>query len=479
MKKIYTVILLSISLICNAQNWQWAKSPVGSTGSGSNSVVVDGSGNTYVTGGFRGSSVSFGGIVLSSSGNSNMYIVKYDATGNVVWAQSSSGSSTNSGNGGNSIALDGSGNIYVTGYFKSTTITFGSTTLTNAGYTGSQDFFIVKYSSSGSFVWAKSAGGTADDLGNSIAVDASGNIYVTGSFSSSSITFGSITLANASITDMFIVKYDASGTELWAKSPTTGSSFGNSITVDGSGNPIVTGNFSDSTVIFGSIILTNTPSPGGSFSNIFVVKYDASGNEVWAKSAGGRYSDEGHAIVADGLGNTYVTGIFDDSLTFGSNLLIPTGGSSAPEIFIVKYDASGNVVWSNSAGTTDGEEINGISLDGSGNIYLIGSFHNTTFTFGSTTLTNNGGWDILILKYDTIGNPSWAKSSGGLNWDFGNGIAIDGTGNIYVTGYFLSSSITFGSTTLSTTNNDMYIWKLCNNPAASPTITSSGSTSFC
>src|SRR5690606_8330373 len=115
------------------------------------------------------------------------------------------------GDGGYGISTDANGNVLVTGFFGSPSITFGSTTLTNASSTGKDELFIVKYDPNGNVLWAKSAGGINGDWGNSISTDANGNVLLTGYFSSSSITFGSTTLTNAGSYDIFIAKYDSSG----------------------------------------------------------------------------------------------------------------------------------------------------------------------------------------------------------------------------------------------------------------------------
>jgi hypothetical protein len=144
----------------------------------------------------------------------DMFIVKYGADGNAVWAKNAGGRSNGWG-----IATthdsEGSENVFVTGAFNSSSITFGTTTLTNSG---SSDIFIVKYDASSNVLWAKSAGGTGGDIAWSIAADGSGNVYVTGTFNSPSITFGTITLSNTNnCGDMFIAKYDPNGNVLWAK----------------------------------------------------------------------------------------------------------------------------------------------------------------------------------------------------------------------------------------------------------------------
>src|ERR1017187_277119 len=187
---------------------------------------------------------------------------------NWEWARSSGGISDDEGM---SIAVDGSGNRYVTGYFHSSTITFGTTTLTNNGTGTTEDMFIVKYDPNGNVLWAKSAGGSGFDWGHGIAVDSSGNSYVTGYLGSSPITFGSIILTNPG---MFIAKYNANGNVVWAKSLGDNDA-GNGIAVDDSGNSYVIGSYASSTITFGTTTLTNDSAGLG---DIFVVKYDSSGN---------------------------------------------------------------------------------------------------------------------------------------------------------------------------------------------------------
>ena len=462
--------MLTVNGFAQAPNYVWAKSAGGSFSDCGNSIAVDSSGNSYVTGYFYSLSIAFGSTTFSNAngpGIADMFIVKYDTSGNVVWAKFAGGSSDVVGN---SIAVDASGNSYVTGYFYSPSITLGSNTLTNADTSLSGDIFIVKYDASGNVVWAKSVGGSSDDEGMGITVDTGGNSYVTGYFYSPSITFGSNTLTNTdtsgNTSDVFIVKYDASGNAVWAKSG-HGSSpdLGNSIAVDASGNSYVTGYFQGTSITFGSTTLTNL---GG--TNIFIVKYDASGNVVWAHSAGGNFFDLGYGIAVDAGGNSYVTGYFTSpSITFGSTTLTnaDVSGNTA-DVFIVKYDTSGNPVWAKSGDGSSDDVGNSIAVDAGGNSYITGYFISPSITFGSTTLTNvdtsGQSWNMFIVKYDTSGNLLWVKSAGVSNNVFGYGIAVDGNSSSYVTGYFGSLSITFGSTTLTNDTaggtSDIFIVKL-------------------
>ena len=185
---------------------------------------------------------------------------------------------------------------------------------------------------------------------------------------------------------------------------------------------------------------------------------------VWAKRAGGTGSDSGLGIAVDGSGNSYVTGDFRDSATFGpgetnETTLISGAGPFDFDIFVAKYDASGELVWAKRAGGTGDFDIDqgrGIAVDGSGNSYVTGLFEGSA-TFGpgesnETTLTSVGpspspsggdSFDIFVAKYDASGALVWAKRAGGTGFDEGLGIAVDGSGNSYVTGGFVGSA-TFG-----------------------------------
>ena len=282
MKKTITIllaVLFTANVFAQAPNWQWAKSAVGSSNDNSASVTTDVSGNVLMTGFFSSTTITFGTTILTNAGSGNMFIVKYDASGNVIWAKSAGGTGDDRAFG---VATDANGNVLITGAFTSPTITFGTTTLTNAnGF----EMFIVKYDANGNVLWAKSAGGTSSDQCKSVSVDAAGNAIIIGFFQSSAITFGTTTLTNTGVSSTFIVKYDAAGSVLWAKYA-GGSSvgFGNSGSVDASGNILVTGYFSSPTMTFGTTIITNSDITGNT-ADLFIVKYDAAVNVLLAKSA--------------------------------------------------------------------------------------------------------------------------------------------------------------------------------------------------
>jgi hypothetical protein len=372
-----------------------------------------------------------------------------------LWAKSAGGTSHEFGN---SVAVDVLGNVYVTGTFDSPTVTFGSTTLTCVGW---QDIFIVKYDEAGNVLWAKGAGGPNIDYSLSIATDLNGNAYITGSFHMSTITFDTITLTTAGVQDIFIAKYDAAGNVLWAKRA-GGTNFdeGTNITTDND-NVYLTGDFSSSSINFGSTALTNS---GG--TDIFLAKYDSSGNVIWAKSAGGIYQDKPSGIKTDVAGSVFLSGFFSStSISFGSSILTNADASGGTyDIFLVKYDSSGNLLWVRREGGNSDDGADAIAIDTSANIFITGSFSSPTITFGSATLMLGSTWgDIFTAKYDSSGNPLWAKKAGGTYNQAAYGASTDMNGNIYIAGAFQSDTCSFGSIILTnasnTTDEDIFVAK--------------------
>ncbi|MEO8086804.1 MAG: FlgD immunoglobulin-like domain containing protein [Bacteroidota bacterium] len=446
------ILISTIETTAQSPSWIWAKSAGGTDDDRSLGSSTDAGGNVFVTGYFRGPSITFGSTTLTNAGGTDIFVVKYSPSGNVLWATSAGGSTDDVGYG---ISTDAGGNVVVTGLFASPSITFGNTTLTLAG---NYDIFVVKYSPSGNVLWATSAGGTYNDVGYGISTDTAGNVFVTGNFSSPSITFGSTTLTNAGSYKIFVAKYDASGNAVWATSAGgTGWDYGNGISTDADGNVLVTGSFKSPSITFGSTTLTNT---GGGYDDFFVVKYDTAGNVVWAESAGGTGIELGTGVSTDAGGNVVVTGYFySPSIIFGSSTLTNAGGS---DIFVVKYSPSGNVVWAVRAGGTDYDAAKSIATDAVGDVFVSGEF-SSSITFDSTTLTNAGFYEIFAVKYDISGNVVWATNAVGTSSSDGTGISTDASGNVLITGIFYNSSITFGGTTLTNAGNfDMFVAKLDN-----------------
>jgi hypothetical protein len=450
------LILFTIAWGCQtmqaqAPYFRWVKKASGTADDVGNAIAVDGGGNNYVTGYYKSGSATFGATVLTNAGGAEIFVGKYDSSGNVIWAKRAGG---NSNDFGNSIAIDAAGNSYVTGYFQSTNINFSGVVLTNGG---SANVFVAKYDSAGTLFWARRAGGNGYDAGTGIAVDSSGNSYITGLFYSTNATFGGVTLTNSGQDNIFVAKYDGLGNVLWAKQA-GGSSFdsGLAIAVDSGGNSYVTGNFFSPRADFGGgIILTNSGE-----NDVFVAKYDPSGNVLWARQAKGASDDFAYGIAVDPAGNSYVTGNFLSSiLTFRAGVTLTNGGHN--DIFLAKFDPSGTVLWAKSAGGSSDDYGYGLTLDQSTNIYLTGNFYSTNANFGSLVLTNAGAHDVFAAKYDASGNVLWAKQAGGAGSESGNGVGVDAGGNSYLTGYFSPTNASFSGILITNTGaNDLFLAKL-------------------
>jgi hypothetical protein len=447
-------------------SYLWAQSAAGNFSDYEKSVSTDAANNIFTVGYFKSPTITFGGIVLTNadtSGNTyDFYIVKYNSSGNVLWAKRAGGTSDD---GGQSVCTDLAGNIIISGFFQSSTITFGSTTLTNA-YTSYPDIFILKYDTSGNLLWAKREGGTGWDYGNSIQIDSSNNIILTGRFGSPSISIGTTTLtltpSFASYPDFFVAKYDSLGNALWAKSASgNNTDEGVSVSVDVSDNIIVTGYFQSPNISFASSTLTNS---GG--NDIFIVKFDPSGNVIWAKNPSGPSDDRAKAVSCDALGNTFITGYFYSSnLNFDTTVLTNNGNY---DIFIAKYNSSGDNLWAINVGGSDYEYAGGLFADAYGNIITTGTFQSSAIILGSTTLINAGAVgssDFFLAKYNSSGNLIWVTGVGEISDDIGAAVTFDENENLIVTGYFKSPSLNFGSSTLTNSNPsyfDVFVVKLDN-----------------
>jgi len=304
------------------------------------------------------------------------------------------------------LAPDSVGNVYVVGDIASTGALFGSVQLTSAG---SNDIFVAKYDANGNVLWAKSAGGVSSETANAIAIDVSGNIYVTGYFMGTAAVFGTETFVSAGAADVFVAKYDASGNMVWAKSAGgSGTEMGYFLTTDSDGNVYVVGNIGSGGAAFGSVQLTSA-----GLNDIFIAKYNASGNVVWAKSAGGTGNDYGYGVAAKN-NSIYITGLFNAVATFGSLQLTTVGGS---DVFVAKYDASGNVVWAKGVGGTGTDDGWGITVDSYGCVYVAGRFGSPNILFGSNTLTNANSatsgtsYDVFIAKLEATTSVAGEQSS--------------------------------------------------------------------
>lgn len=372
-------------------NWLWATQAGGSSLDKGFAIAVDDNGCSYVTGYFRETAV-FGSYSLACSGGVNIFVAKLDANGNWLWANQAEGIGWDISR---SITLDTNGSSYITGRFNGT-VTFGSFSLTSiGGGNGEGDIFVAKVDADGNWQWATQAGGYGfSESGYAITIDNNNNCYVAGNFESIA-TFNSISLTSIGYSDIFVAKIDQNGNWLWAtQAGSINDDIGYGISIDDNCSSYVTGNFG-STATFGSFSLTCSGN-----RDIFVAKIDANGNWLWATQAGGTSYDKGSAIVIDDDFSSYVTGNFMETATFGS-FSITSNESS--DIFVAKVDANGDWLWVTQAGSLSSDMSYGVSIDNNCNSYVTGSFYNTaTFGLNSLTSFGDSDIFVAKLGSETF-----------------------------------------------------------------------------
>lgn len=398
----------------------WAQRAGGTGLDQPNGLVVSGN-SVYVGGIFYSATASFGALSLPLAGTSSGFVAKLtDAgtTSSFTWVQQTSATSRSLVT---ALAVSGS-NVYVTGSSSGSSAIFGPITITSPG---GSDLFVAKLTdagNTGNFVWAQQAGGAGganDDQGNALAVSGS-NVYVAGSFSGISASFGPLTLTSAGQYDVFVTKLTDAGS---------------------------TGSF------------------------------------VWAQRAGGAVMDEARALAVSGS-NVYVAGVFASTMaTFGATTLTNAGSNDIFVAKLTDAGSTGNFGWTKQVGGTDFEYTQSIAVNGS-SLYVAGFYLSPTVSFGTTTLTNQGAagtTDAFVTKLTDLGNTGnfgWAQQSSGVggSGEAARAIALSGT-TVYVAGAFDGATANFGSITLPNPTQNTSIGFLASLSDATITATAASQTS--
>ncbi len=408
------------------------------------SIATDASGNVYTTGFFTGS-VDFdpgqGVFNLSPSGIEDLFISKLDSTGEFQWARQIDVIDNAPYLRGKAIAVDADGNVVITGSFSQT-----------YGYGKDGTCFVARLNSAGNILWTKQLGVWSE--GSSIRVDVPGNIYIGGLFSGEGDFDpgpGVFNLSTPSFfsTSFFVCKLNANGNFAWATKIGDDADLNGdiSLAIEGSGNVYITGSFwgtADFDPGPGVSSLTGAGLRG--LHDVFVVKLDRIGAFGWVKQLGGVDEDIGVSISADGRGNIYIIGNFVGTVDLdpgpGSHNLTSAGNNSYT--VISKLDPNGNFIWARQLTGGIHWTYSGV-LDNDGNIYTTGYF-GTTVDFdpglGVYNLSTSR-YDVFISKLDANGDFVWARQLGGTATIISNSNAVDTMGNVFTTGYFFGGQIDF------------------------------------
>ncbi len=391
----------------------------GSTGDDDGSAVAfDPSGRIFLAGDFSGT-VDFGGGPLVSAGSEDIYLAKYTSAGVHLWSRRFGGTGPEFPS---EVAVDASGNVVVTGNFTGT-VDFGGGPLVSAG---SSDVFLAKYNAGGAHVWSKRFGSTSNEGGNTVAIDASGNVIASGYFTGT-VDFGGGNLISLGGIDVFLAMYNSAGTHVWSQRfGGTSSDTGRGLAIDSTGDIVVVGSFAG-TANFGG---ANLVSAGG--GDVFLAKYTSAGAHVWSQRQGGTSTDDATDIAVDASDEVLMTGHFGATTNLGGASLVSAGAFDA---FLARYSTGGAHEWSQRFGGTSNEFSYTIDVSAAGDIAIAGSFVGSA-DFGGGNLVGNGINDTFVARYDAAGVHQWSRGAGGALADNAGSVVFAADGGLLLTGYF-------------------------------------------
>ena len=427
---------------------QWARSTqTAPDRSVFNAVAVDNDGNVYAAGYQEGNGTfNYGdGVTAKGAYNAsyNVVLVKYNSSGTALWARSTQTAPSESEF--NAVAVDNDGNVYAAGYQDGGgTFNYGDGVTATGGYGYSLgNVVLVKYNSSGTALWARSTQPAPDySRFNAVAVDNDGNVYAAGyQVRNGTFNYGDGVTATA----------------LWARSTQTApyESRFNAVAVDNDGNVYAAGyqndggtfNYGDGVTATGGYDRSSIIN--GSHYNVVLVKYNSSGTALWARSTQTAPSEsEFSAVAVDNAGNVYAAGYQRDSGTFNyggdatAKGAYGGGTSYRYNVVLVKYNSSGTGLWARSTQVAPFySQFRAVAVDNDGNVYAVGyQVNNGTFNFnyggGATTANYANSYNVVLVKYNSLGTGLWARSTqAATNHSAFNAVTVDNNGNVYAAGY--------------------------------------------
>lgn len=430
---------------CGSQVWAKAFSAAGEQQGFA--ITRDAQDNTIITGRFNGI-VSFGGNMLVTPNGYDIFVAKFDPSGNHLWSK-------RFGDGaiyqeGFDVAVDAAGNVFVTGYFDGT-INFGGGGLTTGGLT---DIFLVKLDAAGAHLWSKSFPAAGPQYGASLAVDPMGDVALLAS-GFNTVNFGGGGLVGAGDYDIFLAKFaGADGAHVWSKrygSPTDDRGVG--VASDSAGNFVFAAR-SDGSLDFGAGAV-----PSNGALDALAVKVDGTGNLLWAKRFGDGANQFASDVAVDAQSNVILTGGYEGSINFGGGNL-PSDGDI--DVYVAKLTSAGAHVWSKhyGGGTANVSLVSVATLPSTGDVIAVGSLDGAV-DFGAGALTSAGGADALLLRIGAAnGALTWGRLYGGSGVQQLTSVATGSMDHLFVTGHF-EQTIDFGAGNFTSGGNfDVLLAKL-------------------
>jgi len=429
-------------------HWAWARRAGDSSVDRAYALAVDGSGNAYVGGGFVGT-VDFladwpSGSDSRTGTGSDGFVMKINPDGTYAWVRRIGGTGAEWVE---DLATDASGNVFVAGKFAGTVdfrADWGGAA--DSRTASGDDAFLMRINVDGSYGWTKQIGGPNNDRINELAVDGSGNLFAGGNFDGT-VNFqadwsGTDSRTGAS-NDGFVLKVNSDGSYGWTKAMgSTGMDTVMGLATTPSGAVFVTGYFSATVNFQADWSGTDSKTSAGAM-DIFLLRIQPDGSYGWTRRIGGTGTDGAYSACTDSTGNVYLAGGFNSTVDFradwggGSDSRASAGSS---DIFVTLVNSDGSYGWTRVAGGTSNDQASDVAVDASGNLFLTGSFDGTVdFRAGwggGTDIKTGTVQDAFLLRIDAGGSYGWAMSFGGASLDAGTGLALDGNGNLTLAGYF-------------------------------------------
>jgi hypothetical protein len=370
------------------------------------------------------------------------------------------------------MGTDAAGNVYAVVEHLDSALTLGTFTINQPFYNlyaPSWQVCLVKYDAAGQVIWIKSINGNYISI-NAISVEPQGDFYICGCFGTT-ICFDTDTITSSFNNNIYIAKFNSAGNEVWARNSSSMREVRASAISCNSGRVAVAGYFEDDSLVVNGTTMYNVNNVYHR-SDAFAACFGGNGNFLWANSGGGSDRDRATAIGLDTAGNSYITGWYNGTDAVYGSITLPHADNNSYHLFFVKFDVSGSVVWARTDDADDGDVYGtGLAVDLSGNVFVCGDLADTIH-FDSLSLTHigmncSGNYPCphsFIVKFDTNGQPVWRQLGSGNKNDHCLGISADANGNIYATGNFSSTGISFDTNYTANSNpwygDDIYVVKL-------------------
>ncbi len=438
------LIPLFISSILTAQSpgLEWARAFGGKSADGSLDISRDPSGNLFL-GGYFIDTADFdpgpANFPLVSKGSSDIFVQKLDDQGQFLWARTMGGPGIDQAM---ALEVDAGGNIYLSGIFRDSVDFDPGSAAQWYTAVGNFDVFILKLDPAGNLLWVKTLGGVVGDHATALAINPAGDLLIAGNYGGT-VDFDpgpGVQLMTASDDrDLYLLQLDAQGGFKKVQSMgAKGWEQINEIICDPAGQIYLAGGFEDTTDLDPGSGIVNFISAGG--DDLFVLKLDANGKYLWARTFGGINSDRAYGLTYDAAGNIYVGGLFMDSVDFdpgqADSILVSAGSA---DIYLLKLDNQGDFVWVRSMGGSGWDAMQCLGIDRDDHLYLGGIFEDSADFDPASPIHyaySAGDFDAFLQSLDSQGNFRWVATAGSIGSDGVNCLYCDSAGTLFSTGEF-------------------------------------------